>query len=75
MEKEENIIIKVCKELDMQQADLARMLDVTPARISEWKNGSIPKMSELALNLMLENKELKQHLKNVKRFYETLQKI
>lgn len=75
MEKEENIVKRVCKELGVTQAELARQLDVSPATISDWAKGNIPKMAEMALMLMLENKEIKQHLENVKNFYQTLQKI
>ncbi len=74
MEKE-NIVKKVCKELDITQADLARMLEVSPPTITEWSKGNIPKMASMALNLMIENKSLKKHLENVKSFYKTLQEI
>lgn len=75
MEEKENIIKKVCKELNINQAELSRKLDVSPATVSDWAKGNIPKMAEMALELMLENKEIKEHLKNIKAFYETLQKI
>jgi len=74
-DKELNIVKKVCAEFDINQAELSRRLDVTPATISEWANGQIPKMAEMALNLMIENKNIKQHLENVKKFYQTLKEI
>lgn len=74
-EKEENIVKKVCKEFNISQAELSRQLDVSSATISDWAKGNIPKMAQMALELMLENKELKSHLENVKNFYNTLQKI
>ena len=72
---EENIVKKVCKELNITQAELSRHLDVSQATISDWSKGNIPKMTEMTLKLIIENKELKQHLENVKNFYQTLQKI
>ena len=75
MEKEENIVKRVCKELNINQRELADKLEVSPASISDWAKGNIPKMAEMALLLMLENKEIKQHLENVKKFYKTLQEI
>ncbi|WNL16272.1 helix-turn-helix transcriptional regulator [Arcobacter cryaerophilus gv. pseudocryaerophilus] len=73
--KEENIVKRVCKEFNITQAELSRKLDVSSATVSDWSKGNIPKMAELALILMLENKEIKEHLENVKNFYNTLQKI
>ena len=73
--KEENIVKRVCKEFNITQAELSRKLDVSSATVSDWSKGNIPKMAELALVLMLENKEIKEHLENVKNFYNTLQKI
>lgn len=75
IEKEENIVKKVCREFDISQAELSRQLDVSAATISDWAKGNIPKMAEMALSLMLENKEIKEHLENVKKFYKTLQEI
>ncbi len=37
---EENIVKKVCKELGVSQKELA---------VSNWVNGDIPKMAQLAL--------------------------
>jgi len=56
----DNIVKKVCKELGITQKELADKLDVSTAAISTWSKGDIPKMAELALKLMLENKDLKE---------------
>jgi len=56
----DNIVKKVCKELGITQKELADKLDVSTAAISTWGKGDIPKMAELALKLMLENKDLKE---------------
>ena len=52
--KEENIVKKVCKELNITQAELSRHLDVSQATISDWSKGNIPKMAEMALKLILD---------------------
>ena len=74
-EKKENIVKKVCRELGITQAELARMLKVSPHVISKWVTSSTPHTAKLALELMLENKKLKKHIKNIKNFYETIQDI
>lgn len=59
MTADENIVKKVCRELKITQRELAERLGVPPTTLSGWAGGDIPKMTELALNLMLENKSLK----------------
>jgi len=56
----ENIVKKVCKELGITQKELAEMLDVSTSAVSLWSKGEIPKMAKIALECMLENKELKK---------------
>jgi len=62
MPEEENIVKRTCKELGITQKELAERLEVSPASISDWAKGNIPKMTELALKLLIENRELKQKL-------------
>ena len=62
MPEEENIVKRTCKELGITQNKLAERLEVSPASISDWAKGNIPKMTELALKLLIENRELKQKL-------------
>ena len=59
---DENIVKKVCKELGITQKELAERLEVSPASVSDWAKGNIPKMTKLALELLIENKELKEKL-------------
>ncbi|MGM8975659.1 helix-turn-helix domain-containing protein [Campylobacter jejuni] len=66
---EENIVKKVCKELNITQAELGRQLDVPASTINTWASSKIPKMAELALNLLIENKTLKEKLEIFKLFY------
>ena len=63
---EENIVKLTCKELGITQKELGDMLDVPTSNISRWANGDIPKMAKMALELMLENKELKIKLQIIK---------
>ena len=69
----DNIVKKVCKELGITQKELAERLDIPAGTISRWAStGDIPKMAELALKLMLENKDLKEKFKVLKLLKETL---
>ncbi len=58
----DNIVKKVCSELNITQKQLADELGVPPTTLSNWAKGDIPKMTKMALELMLENKELKYKL-------------
>jgi len=60
--EETNIVKKVCKELEINQSELSKKIGVSPSKISEWNSGKreIPKIVTFALNLILENRELKK---------------
>ena len=60
--KTQNIVKSTCQELGITQKELAEQLDVSPASVSDWAKGNIPKMTKVALELMLENKSLKHKL-------------
>lgn len=68
----QNIVKSTCKELGITQKELAEMLDVQPSAISNWANGQIPKMAQLALELLIENKMLKNDLNIIKKAHEIL---
>ncbi|ENZ3883873.1 helix-turn-helix domain-containing protein [Campylobacter coli] len=74
MEKE-NIVKKVCKELNITQAELGRQLDVPASTINTWASGKIPKMAEVALTLMLENKQQKEILEAIKKARDFIGRI
>jgi len=59
---DENIVKKTCKELGITQKELAERLGVSPASISDWAKGNIPKMTQLALELLIKNKNLEYKL-------------
>ncbi len=74
--EEENLVKKVCKEYGITQTELAKKLDIPRGTLGRWtSNGNIPRGMSIALNLMIENKELKEKLLTVKRFKEILDKI
>ncbi len=60
--EEKNIVKKVCEELKRNQSELSKKIGVSPSKISEWNSGKreIPKIVTFALNLILENRELKK---------------
>jgi len=75
-EKEENLVKQVCQEYEITQTELAKRLDIPRGTIGRWtSDGNIPRGISIALNLMLENKELKDKLLAVKRFKEILDEI
>ena len=62
MAEDENIVKRTCKELGITQKELAERLGVSPASISDWGKGNIPKMTQLALELLMKNKDLEEKL-------------
>lgn len=68
----QNIVKLTCKELGITQKELAEMLDVQPTAVSNWVNGQVPKMVQLALELLLENKSLKADLEIIKQAHAIL---
>lgn len=67
-----NIVKMTCNKLHITQKELAEMLGVQPTAISNWATGQIPKMAQLALELLLENKSLKDDLNIIKKAHEIL---
>lgn len=74
MEKE-NIVKQTCKELGITQKELSEILDVPQSTISGWATTNIPKMAELSLNLLIENKQLKGKLDVFKKAFEVASKL
>lgn len=73
--KEENIVKQTCKELRITQKELSEILDVPQSTISGWATTNIPKMAELSLNLLIENKQLKGKLDVFKKAFEVASKL
>ncbi len=72
---DKNIVKQTCKELGVTQKELADMLEVSPSSISDWVKGNIPKMTALALKLMIENNELKNKLSSIKNAYSVIKEL
>ncbi|MFY4756390.1 hypothetical protein ACOTVZ_02955 [Aliarcobacter butzleri] len=70
-----NIVKKVCAELRITQAELGRQLDVPASTVGTWASGKIPKMAEVALELMLENKRKDEILTAIKKAQELIARI
>ena len=75
-DKEENLVKQVCKAYDITQTELGEKLDIPRGTISRWvSTNNIPKTADLALNLMLKNKELENQLEIFKLFRDALNKL
>ena len=73
---DENIVKKVCKELGITQKELAEMLDIPAGTISRWAStDEIPKTARIALELLLENKKLKEKVNVLKQLKEALNNL
>lgn len=70
--RKDNIIKRVCKEFNMTQKELSDELDVPTPTMSRWAKGDIPKMANIALNLMIENKNLKEKFEILKKAHKIL---
>ena len=57
---ETNLVKKTCKELGITQKELAEKIGIPQGTVNRWSaTNDIPKMTILALNLILENNNLK----------------
>lgn len=68
---EQNIVKKVCLELGITQKELAEKFGISTSAISQW-NEDIPKTAQVALELLIENKKLKDDLSIIKKAHEIL---
>ena len=72
----ENIVKKVCKELGITQKELAEMLDIPAGTISRWESTEeIPKTARIALELLLENKKLKEKVEILRQLKQALEDL
>ena len=72
----ENIVKKVCKELGITQKELAEMLDIPAGTISRWASTEeIPKTAKIALELLLENKKLKEKVEILRQLKQVLEDL
>lgn len=62
---EQSLIKEVCSVLGITQKELADKFDLLPSAVSQWNNNDVPKTAKVALELMLENKQLKADIKTL----------
>jgi len=66
--KEENLVKKTCRELGINQKELSEKIGIPQSTVNRWSStNDIPKMTILALNLILENKNLKNGAEYIKK--------
>ncbi len=72
----DNIVKRVCKELGITQKELAERLEIPAGTVSRWAStDEIPKTAKVALELLLENKKLKEQTKVLHLLKETLENL
>ena len=71
----ENIVKRVCRELNITQRELAERIEIPESTIARWKGGDLPRLAELYLNALLENVELKSKLETIKKAHEIVSKL
>ncbi|EAK0343252.1 XRE family transcriptional regulator [Campylobacter jejuni] len=72
MEKE-NIVKKVCKELNITQKELSEILGVAPNTTNQWATQIEP--PQIAVNfmkLLIENKKQKEQLEKFKKAFDLI---
>lgn len=75
MSDKQNIVKETAKALGMTQKELAERIGVKPSAISNWANGDIPKIAELALKQMIEIKELQEKVEKLSEFKRLLDSL
>lgn len=71
-----NIVKKVCAELGITQRELAEIIKVNAGTPAQWvSKGEVPPTYQYLLELMLENKHLKEKIAKLTAFKELLNEI
>ena len=74
--EEVHLVKRVCQEYNITQIELSQKLDIPRGTISRWvSTDNMPKTAELALELMLKNKELENKLDFFKGFKKALNEL
>jgi transcriptional regulator with XRE-family HTH domain len=74
-QKEENLVKKTCRELQITQKELAEMMGVNAITPSQWiTKNSIPEWADKFMNLILENKKNKDIADTFKHLIEISKK-
>ncbi len=70
---EENIVKRVCRELNITQKELANRLGTHLTTVQKWvSSNELPNMALKSLDLLLENEKNKEIIKTYKKFQELL---
>ena len=74
--EKQNIVKRVCKELGITQRELAEIIKVNAGTPAQWvSKGEVPPTYQYLLELMLENKHLKEKIAKLTAFKELLNEI
>ena len=70
MTAEENIVKRVCKELNITQRELAERMGVSQGMPAKWAMEATPppQWAIVSMNLLLENERMKAKLEKLKDF-------
>ncbi|EAK0755625.1 helix-turn-helix transcriptional regulator [Campylobacter coli] len=76
-EEKENIVKRVCKELNITQKELSEILGVHLTTIQKWvaNDNDLPLQAKKSLNLVLENHHLKIRLKTLDEFVRLFKEL
>jgi len=70
---EENIVKRVCSELNITQKELANRLGTHLTTVQKWvASNELPNMALKSLDLLVENEKNKEIIKTYKKFQELL---
>jgi len=58
LEKEENLVKKTCRELGINQKELAGIFKVTPHTVTNWVRGKMENTHKIALKGLIYKKRL-----------------
>ena len=72
MEKEENLVKKTCRELGINQKQLAEKIGISDRTLSRYATNIIPKNIELHLKLLLQLKNKNEIIQNLKFTIKTI---
>jgi len=72
LEKEENLVKKTCRELGINQKQLAEKIGISDRTLSRYATNIIPKNIELHLKLLLQLKNKNEIIQNLKFTIKTI---
>ncbi len=73
---DESLVKQVCRAYGITQIELSKKINIPKGTLSRWVSTSkMPRTAELALKMMLKNRELEKKLESFKLFKETLNRL